>query len=123
MNHSTHGFEKVRTVAHVVAIIGAFLLMAWVVRTVQRLAGPPPVDAKRIEERKKFRTETDTAGRDALQTCGVVDQAKGIYRIPIDRALELMVQEWQDPAQARAAMVSRAEELAKPPPEKPSEFE
>lgn len=123
MSPSTNGFEKMRTAASVVAILGAFLLMAWVVRTVQRMAGPPPVDVKRIEERKRFRAEADTAGLDALQSYMVVDKDKGIYRIPIERALELTVQEWQDPAKARATLVSRAEELTKPPPEKPSEFE
>lgn len=123
MSNATNGFEKMRTVASVVAIVGTFLLMAWLVRTVQRLAGPPPVDVKRIEERKKLRAEADTTGKDALETYFVVDKDKGIYRVPIERALELTIQEWQDPAKARATMVSRAEELAKPPPEKPSEFE
>ncbi|MBI2926352.1 MAG: hypothetical protein HYY24_11705 [Verrucomicrobia bacterium] len=126
MSNATNGFEKMRTVAYVVAIVGTFLLMAWLVRTVQRLAGPPPVDVKRIEERKKFRAEADTTGKDALETYFVVDKEKGIYRIPIERALELTVQEWQDPAAARTNLVSRAEKLAEPPPkapEKPSEFE
>ncbi len=126
MSNSTNGFEKMRTVAYVVAIIGTFLLMAWLVRTVQRIAGPPPVDVKRIEERKKFRSEVQTASAEALNTYGWQDQTKGILRIPIDRALELTVQEWQDPVAARTNLVSRAEKLAEPPPkapEKPSEFE
>jgi hypothetical protein len=55
-----------------------------------------------------------------------VDQDRNIVRLPIDAAIRLTVQAWQNPAQARADLIARAEKAAAPLPKvapKPSAFE
>jgi hypothetical protein len=44
------------------------------------------------------------------------DQAKGFVRIPIERAKELVLEEWQDPAAARSNLMARAAKALPPPP-------
>jgi len=55
-----------------------------------------------------------------------VNKDKGIVRLPIQRAVELTLQEWQNPAAARSNLISRVDKAtAVPPkaPEKPNPFE
>jgi hypothetical protein len=62
----------------------------------------------------------------ALNTVGWIDQGKGVVRIPIAEAMKLAEKQWQNPAQARATLKSRAEKafyVPPPPPPPPSEFE
>lgn len=126
MNPVSNGFERMRRAAYVVAALGAFLLVAWLAQTMRRYGAPPPVDQQRIAERKKNLAEVKAASADVLSHYAWQDQAKGFVRVPIERAIELTLQEWQDPVAARSNLVARAEKLAEPPPkapEKPSEFE
>ena len=51
------------------------------------------------------------------------DQGKGIVRIPLERALELTLTEWKNPAAARTNLIARAEKAFAKPPEKPNPFE
>jgi hypothetical protein len=57
---------------------------------------------------------------------GWIDQSRGIVRLPIDDAMKIAAQAWQNPAQARADLISRQENASKPAtvaPAKPSAFE
>jgi hypothetical protein len=51
----------------------------------------------------------------------VIDGQRGIVRLPIEDAMKLAAQKWQNPAQARADLISRAERAAAPV--KPVSFE
>jgi hypothetical protein len=54
------------------------------------------------------------------------DKDKGIVRIPVDRAKELVLEEWQNPAVAHSNLMERAAKAFAPapkPPEKKNEYE
>lgn len=100
--------------AAVVAALAMLLLLAGLMIHYTR---PPDLNAKRAEERAKALQELNAANKEALETYGWVDQAKGVVRLPVARALELAAQEWSDPRQGRSNLLRRLEKAsAKPPP-------
>jgi hypothetical protein len=86
----------------------------------------PAIDADRGAERSKALADMRAAEETALNTPAVIDAAHGTVRLPIDTAMHLAAQAWQNPAAARADLNARAENAAKElpkAPEKPSAFE
>ena len=117
--------NKSKCAVYVIAILGCFLIMAALVKIMQNKTSSA-IGADRAEERRKnlvtVRAETDQA----LKNYAWQDQAKGLVRLPIERAMELSLQEWQNPKAARSNLIARVEKATAPPPkapEKPSEFE
>ena len=104
-------------------VSGLFVALAVAVKL---SAFVPAVDANRGVERSKALAEIRTVEDAALTTPAVIDPAHGTVRLPIDTALKLAAQAWQNPAAARADLNARAESAAKAlpkAPEKPSAFE
>jgi hypothetical protein len=109
-----------------VAIVGTFLIVAALVGVMRRHTQAPAVDAVRIAERAKALAELREAETVALSTPAWIDQGKGLVRLPITHAMELVLRGWENPATARSNLIARVEKAtAAPPkaPEKPSEFE
>ncbi|HRT08721.1 MAG TPA: hypothetical protein P5038_11640 [Candidatus Paceibacterota bacterium] len=109
-----------------VAIVGTFLIVAGLVGVMRRHTQAPLVDAARIAERSKALAELREAEAVALSTPAWIDQAKGLVRLPITNAMDLVLRAWENPAAARSNLIARVEKAtAAPPkaPEKPSEFE
>jgi len=113
--------------AYIVAILGVFLIGYGLVWLLRHYTQPAPVDAARGAERLKARTELATAAQEQLGNYGYIDAAKGQVRLPVDKAMELVVQEWKNPSEGRAKLLERWKKANPPPPpkapEKPSEFE
>jgi hypothetical protein len=87
---------------------------------------PAPLGADRAQERIKNLTELRAADYEAANNYAWKDQSKGLVRLPVDRAMELTLQEWQNPAAARSDLIARMEKATAPAPkapEQPSEFE
>lgn len=105
---------------YVVAIVGTFLIVAALVWVMQRYTQPAPVNQARVTERKKFLAEIRAAEADALNNYGWVDQAKGLVRLPVSRAMEVVLDEWKNPAAAHSNMAARAEKAYAPPPAAPA---
>jgi len=86
----------------------------------------PAIDADRATARTKALAEIRAAETISLTTPGWIDASRGIVRLPIETAVQLAAQQWQDPAAARAELAARQQkasaELPKAP-EKPSAFE
>ncbi len=110
-----------------VAVLGALLIvgaLAWLlyVRT-----QPATVNQARIDERIKNLRDINAAGTEALNNYGWQDQTKGLVRLPIARAMDLVVREWKNPSVGRSNLLARVEKANPPPPpkepEKPSAFE
>ena len=62
----------------------------------------------------------------ALTTYDWQDKGKGLIRLPIDRAMELAIVKWKNPAAARSNLISQIDKASAPAPkapEKPSAFE
>jgi len=112
---------------YVVAVLGAFLIVAALVRAMIHFTQPPALNEERAAFRAKNLVELRALEAEALQHPAWVDQAKGFVRLPIEDAMKLVEREWgQDPAAARSNLISRVEKATEPPPkapEKPSQFE
>lgn len=93
---------------------------------VKRSATVPPVDANRAATISQALYEIRTNEVASLNSAGWIDRDRGIVRLPIDTAIQITAQEWQDPASARADLIARSKKAAAPLPKaapKPSLFE
>jgi hypothetical protein len=109
-------------VAWSVAILGTFLLMAVLVIVLYRVTRPEDLTASRARERVQFLSEVRQAEA-ALSQYGWDDPAKKAVRLPVSRAMELVLVEWQDPARARSNLVQRFDQAKAPPPAAPNPYE
>ena len=86
----------------------------------------PAIDADHVAARAKALAEIRATEDKSLTIAGWIDQSRGIVRLPIETAMQEMVQAWQNPAQARADLISRQEKASAPAPvvpPKPGAFE
>jgi hypothetical protein len=86
----------------------------------------PAIDADRAAVRTKALAEIRATEEKSLNTAGWIDQSRGIVRLPIETAMQEAAQAWQNPAQARADLISRQQKASAPAPvapAKPSAFE
>ena len=86
----------------------------------------PPLDADRGVERSKALAEIRAIEEASLATTAVIDVQHGVVRLPIEDAIQLAAEKWQNPSAARADLNSRAEKAAAElpkAPDKPSAFE
>jgi hypothetical protein len=113
---NTHSETKSSVGVYVVAILGVFLIMAALVGVMRHYSNPGAVDTKRAEERRTALLEIQRASYDQFQNYGYVDAAKGQVRLPVERAMEVIVQEWKNPQAGRSNLLSRVEIFNKPPP-------
>jgi uncharacterized protein YdaU (DUF1376 family) len=112
---------------YVIAVLGAFLIVAALVATMRRYAAQPQLDAERAAERAKALSELRAAEHQALTTTAWIDQSKGLVRLRVEDAMAMVERDWgQNPTAARSNLMDRvAKATALPPkePEQPSEFE
>ena len=110
----------------VVAILGSFLLIAFLVKQMVKVAQPGPIGLERGNARSTDNAAIKAAGANALQNWGYVDQGKGVVRMPIEEAMKATVQGYKNAGAFHSNMVARVDKAtAAPPkpPEKPSEYE
>ena len=118
--------QKTRVGVYVAGFLGTFLIVALLVHLMQFYTQTPSISATRGEERLKIMTDFKAVNTPLLEKYDWQDQAKGFVRVPIERAKELILQEWQDPVAGRSNLTARAAiEFAPPPkvPEKKNEYE
>lgn len=92
----------------VLGVAGSFLVMAGLVWLMRSYTQPPALAQVRAAERLKIKAEFDAANAPLLNGFDWVDKEKGFVRIPVERAKELILQEWQNPATGRSNLVARA---------------
>ncbi len=89
-------------------IIAIVLFVA--VSVIVKLAVHPPVlDAARAADRSQALAEITAAEDKALNTAAVIDNQRGIVRLPIETAMQLAAKQWANPSAARAELKARAE--------------
>lgn len=122
-----HSESRTSLVAYVVAVVGAFLIMAAMAWLLRHHTRPEPVDTARSKARRDALVELRSTTSEQLENYGYVDPAKDQVRLPIDRGMQMVVQQWRDPAAARSNLLARVERFNPPPPppapEQPSKFE
>jgi hypothetical protein len=107
-------------------ILGSFLIVAVLVWAMKYYTRPAPLNQARVEARKTALAEIRAEEQRALNSYEVIDAGKGFVRLKIDRAMELTIEEYKNPAAARTNLIARAENAAAAPPkapEAPSPFE
>ncbi len=113
--------------SYVVAVAGAILIVWGLNNMLRHYTVKVEKDNReargkqRKDERRKLQ-QTEAAAN----TYAWANQQKGIVRMPVDRGMELILDEYADKKTARNNLNARLEKAnAKPPkaPEKPSDFE
>ena len=102
------------------AIVASLLVLGLMGVLTHRYVRPYPVDRDRIEFRKRSLAELKAAHTNLLNTYAWEDSRKGLVRVPITRAMELVEREWRNPAAARSNLIARAEGAAALPKSPPS---
>lgn len=103
--------------------VALFCVMVVLLRLTWDSARPTSIGAERAKLRKANLAEVRSVEEEILTSYGVVNAEKGIYRMPIDQTIQMMIQEWKQPEKARQKMAKRVDLAVAPPPETPSEFE
>jgi len=112
--------------ASALGILGSLLILATLAWAIHKYTQPAPLGEDRAAVRARTLAEMRAAEADALNNAGWVDQGKGLVRLPIKDAMNLVLREWQNPPAARSNLIDRVEKATAPPPkapEKPSPFE
>ena len=126
MNTTSCCSHKTRLIAGFIGVLGCFLVMAGLIRVLFDATLPAPLGEDRVELRRKNLKELRDAEAEILNLYTWRDQGKGIVRLPIHRAMELTLKEWQNSLAARSNLIARVEiatALPPKPPEEPSPFE
>lgn len=115
--------DSAKTGAWFVGAVGTLLLVGGLAWWVFQRTRPPGVDTARAALRYSNLAEIRATAHTTLTTADLVDKTRGVYRIPISNAMDLMLRLWQDPAAGRADLLSRVDKATAKLPEKPSEYE
>lgn len=113
--------------AYVAGVLGSIFIVAFLAWAIQRYARPAPLGEDRAAARAKALAEIRGTEAQAMNQTGWVDPAKGIVRLRVEDAMNIVEREWgQNPAAARSNLITRVEKatfVPPKPPEKPSQFE
>ena len=112
--------------AYFFGILGSFLIVAALAWAIHKYTQPAPLGEDRAAFRAKTLAELRAAEDQELHHPAWIDQGKGIVRLRIEDAMQLVEREWQNAPAARSNLISRVEKataLPPKPPEKPSQFE
>jgi Fe2+ transport system protein B len=111
--------QKARLAANVLAILGTLLVMAFLVWLMRYYTAAPSIAADRAAERLKILADFNAANAPLVEKYDWQDKDKGIVRVPLARAKELVLTEWQHPAAAHSNLMARAATAFAPPPKPP----
>src|SRR5277367_3706929 len=112
MNQKTHTSAS----GAAIAFIAASVIFAVLVVAVKFLVNVPAIDADSAAIRTKALAEIRATEAKSLNSVGWADESRGIVRLPIETAIQLTAQEWQNPAAARADLIAREEKASAPAP-------
>ena len=113
-------------VPYFIILVGAFMAMAVILWWSRDGSRPSVIGAERAVLRKQNLATSCADAKKTLESYAVVNAEKGIFQIPVEKAIETMIREWKNPEAALVQLAERvdlATTLPPPPPEAPSEFE
>jgi hypothetical protein len=111
--------KKIRCFPTVVAILGAFLVMTVLVMLMRHYTEVPSLAADRAAERMKILADFKAVNQPLVTSYAWQDKDKAIVRVPVARAKELVLEEWQNPAMAHSNLMARAAKAFAPAPKAP----
>ena len=110
MNHQTTN----RASAAALGLLVASALFAIVTVVVKLTLSVPDIDADRASDRTKALAAIRAEEDNALTHAATIDAQRGIVRLPIETAIKLAADKWQNPAAARADLKDRVEKSVAP---------
>jgi hypothetical protein len=123
MNPNLNAPDVNRASGAAVGFAIASMIFVVLVVIVKLSMNTPPVDAARAAIISQALYQIHTNEFTQLNNPGWIDQPRGIVRLPIETAMQLAAQEWQNPAQARADLIARAQKSTAPAPKVANPFE
>jgi hypothetical protein len=118
VNQDTPGVNRASGAA-VGFIIASMIFIALVI-VVKFSVHAPAIDADRATVISQALFEIHTNEAALLNNATWADQPRGIVRLPVETAMKITASEWQNPAQARADLISREEKVNAPVSVKPA---
>lgn len=115
--------DKARLTVSLVGVVGSLLVMAGLVWIMRQYTAPGPIDETRFAERIKNLREMRAADAVGLTTYDWVDKNRGTVRLKLERAMEIALADWQNPAAFRSNLLARVDKATAKLPEQPSEYE
>ena len=110
METRTRPAEVGKLTVYSVAILAVLLIGYVLIHAMRAYVPAAPVNAKRAAERAAGRAEVMANAQKELHGDPVyINKANGVVRLPIDRAMELVVQGGKDPAAFRSNLLTRVE--------------
>ena|SRR5688572_16415198 len=108
---------------YAIGVLGSFLIMAVLVWVMYYFTRPADLTRTRGEERRRNLSEVNAAARDQSETYAWIDEGKGLVRLPIHHAVQLVAEKWPDPAALRSNLLERVDKATFKPPPPPNPFE
>ena len=106
---------------YIVAILAVLLIGYILMHAMRAYVATPGVNAKRAEERAAGRAEVQAAAEKELRgDAAYLIKHNGIVRLPIDRAMQLVIENGKDQASFRSNLLARTEKAFKPAPAAPA---
>ena len=97
-----------------IAFIAGSVIFAVLVVAVKIFVNVPAIDADSAAAREKALAEIRAAEAKSINTAGWADESRGIVRLPVDTAMQMIAGE--SAAAARADLIARAEKAANTAP-------
>jgi hypothetical protein len=94
--------------AYFIGALAVFCLVIGMIRITYRSTRPPDVDHARFEERRKNLADLRAQTQQQLEHYRWINPVTQQVGLPLDRAIELVVQEWQDPITGRSNLLARS---------------
>jgi hypothetical protein len=126
MNDSTRPPFVNRASGAALAFVTVIVILLALTLAARLAVHAPAMDADRAAARYKALAEMRAVEDTTLSTPAWVDHDRHVVRLPLDTALRLAAQAWQNPEQARADLIARGEKASAPLPKvapQPSAFE
>ncbi|MGA3180194.1 MAG: hypothetical protein ABSF38_07630 [Verrucomicrobiota bacterium] len=115
--------RKTSAGVYVLGVAGTFLVMAWLVWLMRSYTQPPALAAVRAAERLKIKADFLAANAPLLESYAWQDPTHDVVRIPVARAKELILQEWQNPVAGHSLLTNRAAKAFAPVAEAKNQYE
>src|SRR5206468_12071139 len=113
---TTRPAEVGKLTVYAVAILAVLLIGYILIHAMRAYVPTEAVNAKRAAERAAAQAEVRATAQKELHGDAVyINRNNGVVRLPIDRAMQLVVEGGKDPAAFRSNLLSRVEKATAPP--------
>jgi hypothetical protein len=121
--NSSCGTKCGKTCLTIVVCVVTFLLMGFLVNRMVKLTRPEPVGVARATERAVEGAKIRADGVEKSKSWGLVDQPRGIVRLPVEDAVKLTLEGYKDAAKFKTDLAARLEKASVAPPKPKNDYE